>query len=117
MLEEILDRRNIEKALCQVEAHKGAAGVDGMRSDELRSYISVSWQDLRRSTLEGRYRPSPVRKVEIDKPQGGKRMLGIPTVVEVNESVKEKGNGQAYTKTHQRILNKWNYGRRGHQST
>jgi RNA-directed DNA polymerase len=82
MLEEILDKRNIEKALCQVEANKGAAGVDGMRSDELRSYISASWQDLRRSVLEGGYRSSPVRKVEIDKPQGGKRMLGIPTVVD-----------------------------------
>jgi RNA-directed DNA polymerase len=82
MLEEILDRRNIEKALVQVERNKGAGGVDNMGSEELRSYISVNWQSLRQSIMEGRYRPSPVRKVEIPKPQGGARMLGIPTVVD-----------------------------------
>ncbi|HXB45830.1 MAG TPA: group II intron reverse transcriptase/maturase [Puia sp.] len=82
MLEEILDRRNIEKALVQVERNKGAGGVDDMGSEELRSYINVNWQSLRQSIMEGRYRPSPVRKVEIPKPQGGVRMLGIPTVVD-----------------------------------
>jgi RNA-directed DNA polymerase len=82
MLEEILDRRNIEKALVQVETNKGAAGIDAMQWNELRSYINTQWQALRQSILEGSYEPSPVRKVEIPKPQGGKRMLGIPTVVD-----------------------------------
>jgi RNA-directed DNA polymerase len=82
MLEEILDRRNIEKALVRVESNKGAAGIDGMQCSELRSYVNTQWQALRQSILESSYEPSPVRKVEIDKPQSGKRMLGIPTVVD-----------------------------------
>lgn len=82
MLEEILDRRNIEKALVQVETNKGAAGIDGMQWNELRLYINTQWQVLRQSILESSYKPNPVRKVEINKPQGGKRMLGIPTVVD-----------------------------------
>jgi RNA-directed DNA polymerase len=80
MLEEILDRRNVEKALKQVTANKGAGGVDGMGYDELRPYINACWQEYRASILEDRHQPSPVRKVEIQKPGGGKRMLGIPTV-------------------------------------
>jgi len=82
MLEEILDRRNIEKALIKVVSNKGAGGIDGMQTDELSAYINANWQSLRAGILEGSYRPAPVRKVEIPKPQGGKRMLGIPTVVD-----------------------------------
>ena len=82
MLEEILDIRNVEKALKQVTANKGAGGIDGMQTDELRDYLNANWQALRRSVLEGNYKPQPVRKVEIPKPQGGKRMLGIPTVID-----------------------------------
>lgn len=82
MLEEILDRRNIEKALIKVVSNKGAGGIDGMQTDELRVYVNANWQSLRASILEGSYKPGPVRKVEIPKPQGGKRMLGIPTVVD-----------------------------------
>lgn len=82
MLEEILDRRNIEKALIKVISNKGTGGIDGMQTEELRSYINANWQSLRTSLLNGSYKPSPVRKVEIPKPQGGKRMLGIPTVVD-----------------------------------
>lgn len=82
MLEEILDRRNMERALRQVEGNKGASGIDGMRWHELRPYMNANWQVLRREILEGRYRATAVRKVEIDKPQGGKRALGIPTVVD-----------------------------------
>lgn len=82
MLEQILDRRNIERALGQVMRNKGAAGVDGMQTEELRAYINDNWQRFRASILEGKYEPSPVRKVEIPKPNGGKRMLGIPTVMD-----------------------------------
>jgi len=82
MLEEILDRRNIEKALVKVVSNKGTGGIDGMQTDELRAYINANWQSLRTSILEGNYKPCPVRKVEIPKPQGGKRMLGIPTVLD-----------------------------------
>ncbi len=82
MLEEILDIRNVKKALKQVTANKGAGGVDGMQTDELRDYLNVHWQTLRTSILSGSYEPQPVRKVEIPKPQGGVRMLGIPTVID-----------------------------------
>ena len=82
MLEQILDRRNIEKALEQVISNKGSGGIDGMQTDELRDYLNANYQSLRTKVLEGDYKPSPVRKVEIPKPQGGVRMLGIPTVVD-----------------------------------
>jgi RNA-directed DNA polymerase len=82
MLEAILDIRNVEKALKQVTANKGAGGVDGMQTDELRGYLNTHWQALRDTILAGNYKPQPVRKVEIPKPGGGTRMLGIPTVTD-----------------------------------
>ena len=82
MLEQILDRRNLEKALEQVMRNKGAGGIDGMQTDELRDYLNTNYQSLRAKILEGGYQPSPVKKVEIPKPQGGVRMLGIPTVLD-----------------------------------
>jgi RNA-directed DNA polymerase len=82
MLEEILDYRNITKALQQVTGNKGAGGVDGMQADELRDWLEANWVKLKQSILEGSYLPSPVRKVEIPKQSGGTRELGIPTVVD-----------------------------------
>jgi RNA-directed DNA polymerase len=82
MLEEILDYRNIQKALKQVTSNKGAGGVDGMGTEELREWLEGNWTKLKQSILEGSYRPHPVRKVVIPKPSGGTRMLGIPTVVD-----------------------------------
>jgi len=82
MLEEILNRRSIEKALEQVESNKGAEGVDGVKWNELRPYVNTNWKSLRTSVLKGNYKPSPVRKVEIEKPGGGTRKLGIPTVLD-----------------------------------
>lgn len=82
MLEAIIERRNIEKALLQVERNKGVGGVDGMQTDALRDYLHVHYQQLREQILSGIYQPQPVRKVEIRKPEGGVRMLGIPTVID-----------------------------------
>lgn len=82
MLEEILDIRNVQRAFRQVTANKGAGGIDGMQTDELRDYLNTSWQALRANILKGDYRPNAVRKVEIPKSSGGKRMLGIPTVID-----------------------------------
>jgi RNA-directed DNA polymerase len=82
MLEEILDYRNITKALKQVTSNKGAGGIDDMQTDELRDYLEANWVLLKQSILEGSYRPQAVRKVEIPKPQGGTRMLGIPCVLD-----------------------------------
>ena len=82
MLERIIDRRNIEKALVAVERNGGAAGIDNLQSDELRQFLYTHYQSLCQQILEGTYKPRPVRKVEIPKPQGGVRMLGIPTVTD-----------------------------------
>ena len=82
MLEQIMDRRNIEKALLQVERNKGAGGVDGMQTDNLRDYLNTHYQQLRQEVLSCNYHPSPVRKVIIPKANGGQRMLGIPTVID-----------------------------------
>jgi retron-type reverse transcriptase len=90
MLERIIDRRNIEKALIAVERNArpcrygrgGAAGIDNLQSDELRQFLNTHYQGLRQQILAGTYKPNPVRKVEIPKPQGGVRMLGIPTVTD-----------------------------------
>ena len=82
MLSEIMNRHNIEHALLQVERNKGVGGVDGMQTDKLRDYLNTHYRSLCESVLSGSYRPSPVKKVEIPKPQGGVRMLGIPTVID-----------------------------------
>jgi RNA-directed DNA polymerase len=80
MLEEILDYRNIQKALKQVISNGGAGGVDGMKTDELQPWLEANWRGWKGSILEDSFLPQPVRKVEIPKPGGGKRMLGIPCV-------------------------------------
>lgn len=82
MLKEILDRQNLEKAKLQVMRNNGSGGVDGMQTDELRDFLNRHYQKLKEEITSGNYTPSPVRKVEIPKPQGGTRMLGIPTVID-----------------------------------
>ena len=82
MLEEIVDIRNVQKAFKRVTANKGAGGIDGMQTDELRDYLNTNWQTLRTTILEGNYHPQAVKKVEIPKSGGGVRMLGIPTVID-----------------------------------
>lgn len=82
MLERIIDRRNIEKALVAVERNGGTGGIDKLQSDALRQFLYTHYQSLCQQVLDGAYKPKPVRKVEIPKPQGGVRMLGIPTVTD-----------------------------------
>jgi RNA-directed DNA polymerase len=107
MLEEILDRRNIENALKQVTANKGTGGVDGMKHDELRPYINTRWQELCASILEDNYQPSPVRKVEIPKPGGGKRMLGIPTL---QDRLIQQSISQWLIPQYEPEFDEWSYG-------
>ena len=82
LLERILARENMILAMKRVIKNKGSHGVDGMGCDELRTYIIEHWTTIKLKLLEGTYNPSPVRRVEIPKPNGGKRLLGIPTVVD-----------------------------------
>lgn len=80
--EAVFERENMQTALKRVESNKGAAGVDGMKVENLRGYLKEHWQEVRETLESGKYRPSPVRRVEIPKSDGGVRQLGIPTVVD-----------------------------------
>lgn len=80
LLEKILDRENMNKAYLRVKSNKGSHGIDGMKVDELLLFLKQHGDQLRQSILEGKYKPNPVRRVEIPKEDGKKRNLGIPTV-------------------------------------
>ena len=82
LLEKMLERGNMLEALRRVESNKGAPGVDGVTVAELRSYVQTHWAEVRQQLLEGTYKPQPVRRVDIPKPGGGVRGLGIPTVMD-----------------------------------
>ena len=82
LIDEILDKSNVRLALEKVLSNQGAPGIDGMPLEELRDYLNVNWTNLKQSIYERSYRPSPVRRVEIPKADGGVRKLGIPTVLD-----------------------------------
>ena len=74
-----LTRENLQRALKRVRANKGAAGVDGLDIDQTVAHLRTAWPAIREQLLSGTYRPDPVRRVTIPKPEGGERELGIPT--------------------------------------
>ena len=80
LMEEVCERENMKAALRRVKGNKGGPGVDGMTVEELREHLKGSWPENREELLSGTYRPQPVKRVEILKPGGGVRKLGIPTV-------------------------------------
>lgn len=82
LLEQIVDTENLNRAYKRVKRNKGAGGVDGMGVDELLQYLKENGEGIRESILAGKYRPAPVRRVEIPKESGKKRKLGIPTAVD-----------------------------------
>ncbi|RJG00286.1 group II intron reverse transcriptase/maturase [Noviherbaspirillum sedimenti] len=82
LLAQVLARENLKRALKQVRQNKGAPGIDGMTVDELPAYLKAHWPVIRTQLETGRYRPSPVKRVEIPKPDGKMRPLGIPTVLD-----------------------------------
>jgi RNA-directed DNA polymerase len=82
MMEEICEQENCRKALRRVKANKGSPGVDAMSVDDLPGYLVQHWSEIRDQLLSGTYRPRPVRRVEIPKPDGGMRKLGVPTVLD-----------------------------------
>jgi RNA-directed DNA polymerase len=79
-MEAIVARDNLKKALAQVKRNKGAPGIDGMTVAELTPYLKEHWPAIRAQLLDGTHRPQPVRRVEIPKPAGGTRALGIPSL-------------------------------------
>src|SRR6516164_6681433 len=81
-MEEVCERENCKQALARVKANKGSPGVDGMTVHDLPGYLKQHWPAIREQLLSGTYTPQPVRRVEIEKPEGGVRKLGIPTVLD-----------------------------------
>ena len=82
LLEEMLSDTNLELAFTQVKRNKGASGVDGMEVAELKDYLDKHLEEIKDSIRNKTYKPQPVRRVEIPKPDGGIRNLGVPTVLD-----------------------------------
>jgi len=82
LMEEVCERENCKQALARVKANKGSAGVDGMTVQQLPEHLKQQWPVIREQLLSGTYKPQPVKRVEIPKPDGGIRKLGIPTVLD-----------------------------------
>jgi RNA-directed DNA polymerase len=82
LMEKVVEPANLKKALERVTSNKGSPGVDNMQVTELRPYLVKHWNRIKQELLEGTYQPSPVRRSEISKPDGGVRELGIPTVLD-----------------------------------
>lgn len=82
LMEEVCERENCKQALARVKANKGSPGMDGMTVQQLPDYLKQHWPAIREQLLSGTYKPQPVKRVEIPKPDGGVRKLGIPTVLD-----------------------------------
>jgi RNA-directed DNA polymerase len=105
--EAIWKKENLTAALKRAERNKGAPGVDGVRTEELRAYLKAHWPEIRRPLESGRYKPQPVRRVGIPKPDGGVRLLGIPTVV---DRMIQQATAQALTPLFEEVFSPRSYG-------
>ena len=113
LLEKILDKRNMNEAYKRVCANKGASGVDGMEIEELDGYIRKNWDSIREQIRERKYKPQPVRRVEIPKPDGSRRKLGIPTVM---DRVIQQGIAQVISPMCEPLFSEYSYGFRPNRS-
>lgn len=82
LLDRILSRENMLDAYNQVKANKGSAGIDGITMEQIDEYLRKNWQITKELIKQRKYKPQPVLRVEIPKPNGGIRQLGIPTVMD-----------------------------------
>ena len=82
LMTQVLDRANVQRAWKRVKANKGAPGIDGMRIEDFSEFARLHWSSIHQQLADGTYQPQPVRRVSIPKPQGGERLLGIPTVTD-----------------------------------
>jgi len=82
LMEEVCERENLVRAWQRVRDNKGAPGIDGMTIDDAKGFLREHWPDIRSQLLAGTYQPQPVKRVEIPKPDGGVRKLGVPCVVD-----------------------------------
>ena len=107
LLEEILSRDNMKLAYKRVVANKGASGVDGITVDEVKDYLKENWEEIREQIRNRKYKPQPVRRVEIPKPNGGVRNLGIPSVV---DRIIEQAIAQRLTPICEPLFSDYSYG-------
>jgi RNA-directed DNA polymerase len=112
-MEAVVERSNMKEALERVEKNAGAPGVDGMPTTELRPYLHKHWKGIKEKLLRGEYLPQPVRRVEIDKPDGGVRLLGIPTVL---DRLIQQAVNQVLSEIFEPTFSKWSYGFRPKRS-
>lgn len=113
LLNQILSRENMLLALKQVERNKGSHGVDEMPVQNLRQHLIENWSSIREAILEGTYEPMPVRRVEIPKPDGGIRLLGIPTVT---DRLIQQAIAQVISKIYDPMFSEHSYGFRPNRS-
>ena len=107
LLEEILSRENMMRAYKRVVANKGASGVDGITTEEVKEYLIEHWEEIREQIRNRKYKPQPVRRVEIPKPNGGVRNLGIPSVV---DRIIEQAIAQKLTPIVEPLFSEYSYG-------
>jgi RNA-directed DNA polymerase len=105
--EQVWGRENLFAALKRVESNGGAPGIDGMTVKDLRPYLRDHWLEIREALESGAYKPSPVRRVEIPKPEGGIRLLGIPTVI---DRLLQQAIAQVLTPIFERKFSPYSYG-------
>jgi len=113
LLKQILSRENMLQALQRVEQNKGSHGVDKMPVQNLREYLLENWPAIQKEILMGTYQPMPVRRVEIPKPDGGVRLLGIPTVT---DRLIQQAIAQVLTKIYDPSFSEHSYGFRPERS-
>ncbi|WP_297989387.1 group II intron reverse transcriptase/maturase [uncultured Anoxybacillus sp.] len=113
LLNQILSRENMLLALKRVEQNKGSHGVDQMPVQNLRTHIVENWQSIKEAILKGTYEPMPVRRVEIPKPDGGVRLLGIPTVT---DRLIQQAIAQVMSKIYDPLFSEHSYGFRPNRS-
>ena len=113
LLEKVLDRDNLNRAYRRVKANKGACGVDGMTIEEALPWLKEHREELLESIRSGKYKPSPVRRVEIPKDNGGKRQLGIPTVI---DRIIQQAIAQVLIPIYESKFSNGSYGYRPHRS-
>ncbi len=107
MLEKILSDKNIKIACKRVYSNKGASGIDGVTVQELEKYMQDNWKSIKEEIQERKYKPQPVKRVEIPKPNGGVRKLGVPTVI---DRVIEQAITQVLTTIFDPIFSENSYG-------